>query len=102
MADPPRNSTDGCGGDLAASAGGDNGALTPLRLVLSMGEGGNGLLRAGGEESDIVESGGADADGAASIDTKVDVNDDGGATDDILGVSFPPDELKFLTLHHRD
>jgi hypothetical protein len=51
-----------------------------------MGEGGNGLLRAGGEESDIVESGGADADGAASIDTKVDVNDDGGATDDILGV----------------
>jgi hypothetical protein len=89
VADPPRNITDGCGGgDLAASAGGDNGALIPLRLVLSIGEGGNGLSSVG-EESDIVESGGgaaAAADGAASIDTKVDVSDDGGATDDILGV----------------
>ena len=94
MADPPRNSTDGCGGDLAAFAGGDNGALIPLRLVLSISEGGNGL--SAGEESDIVESGGAAAaDGAASIDTKVDVSDDGGATDDILGVIISLDE--FLT-----
>jgi hypothetical protein len=78
VADPPRKSTDGCVGDLAV--GGDNGALTPLRLILSIGDDSNGLRV--GEESDIVESGAA-ADGATSIDGKV---ISGGATDDILGV----------------